>query len=165
MAKKLKRKKPAPSLTIKSVKSKNYTPAYEARLIRNIRKARKSGKKPTRQLARGHKKAEHIERQQKEKAAHGVTSSQIKSIQSFINRFNEHGHKDIPDEETLVDYVRKYGYERFVQYRKVWDAARKKYLSELNDRTWASRGWEYLTHLTGMASVHPTGDEKWLYYH
>lgn len=154
-----------PALTIKSIKARNYSPAYEKRLINAVRKARATGKKPTRQLARGHKKKEHIERKVKEKARFGVTSTELAGIRSFISRFNANGHKDIPDEETLVAFVRKRSYKDFVEYRKVWDAARRKYVQELNSGTWESRGMQYLNHLTGMAEVTPQGDNTWLYYH
>lgn len=156
------KRRPSPPLTIKAVKSRGYTPAYEKRLINAIRKARKQGKKPTRQLARGHKAQEHVVRREREKERYGVTSSQLQTIRQFILRFNKSGYKDIPDEAMLVDFVRENGYERFTQYRKTWDAARKQYVSELADGTWESRGLQYLNHLTGMAKA---PDNQWLYYH
>jgi len=157
-----KKRRPSPPLTIKAVKAKGYSPAYEKRLINAIRKARKQGKKPTRQAARGHKKAEHVERREKEKVRFGLTGEQIRAIRQFVFRFNKSGYKDIPDEVMLVDFARENGYERFVQYRKTWDAARKQYVSELQDGTWESRGLQYLNHLTGMAKA---PDNQWLYYH
>lgn len=155
-----------PRLTIKSIKARGYTPAYEKRLISAVRRARKAGKKPTRQLARGHKPKEHIVRKERELKKHGgITSQQVKAIQSFIARFNANGYKDIPTEEDLVEFVRERGYDAFVGYRKIWDAARRTYVAELADGTWESRGMCYLYDLTGRSKVHPQGNELWLYYH
>lgn len=157
---KKRRLKKSPRLTIKSIKAKNYSPAYEARLIRAVR----SGK-TSRQKARGHKKKEHVIRKERERASAGITSTELAGIRSFISRFNANGHKDIPDEETLVDFVRNRGYKDFIEYRKTWDSARRKYVSELSAGTWESRGMQYLNHLTGMAGITPQGDNMWLYYH
>lgn len=168
-------KKPKkPPLTIKSIKAKGYSPSYEARLIRAVRKARKAGKKPARQAARGHKKQEHIERAQKEKAKRGFTSSQREAIASFLNRFNSPAYKAVPDYDTLVDFVKTNGYPAFVQYRKVWDAVRKKYLAAekagtlIPRRGNGGRLYYILGERDGIESyVTEAGapEAEWLYYH
>lgn len=161
------KKKPSPPLTIKSVKAHGYSPAYEARLIRGIRKARKQGRKPTRQLARGHKKQEHIIRKQKEIERNKISSSQIDAVKSFLRRFNSPLYKNVPDEADLVDFVRENGYARFVEYRKTWDKYRQEYLTarrkhELNAQE--SLGYN-LDSIVVEAGVRPRGDMEWLYYH
>jgi hypothetical protein len=159
-----KRKPVSPLLTIKAVKAKGYSPAYEKRLIRNIRKARKEGKKPSRQLARGHKPKEHIERKEKEKQRlGGLTADQIRIIIHWHQtKFNPHGYREVPTEEELVEWSRENGYARFKLYRATWDAARRVYIREQGEGTYESRGMGYLYRLTGMAKAETY---QWLYYH
>jgi len=164
-----KRKYPK-EITTRGQKAK-YTKALNTELkkgrketyARRVAKGIAGGK--TKQQSRGHKVKEHVERAQKEKAEQGVTTSQLKSIRSFLERFNPAEIKSVPTEEDLVELVQNQEYKTFQQYRKVWDAARRAYVRELNDGTYASRGDGYLFQLTEMAGVTPTGDEKWLYYH
>ena len=161
-------KKPkSPPLTIKSIKAKGYSPSYEQRLIRAVRKARKAGNKPTRQAARGHKKAEHVERKQKELARNKITSSQIEAVKAFLKRFNSPLYKGIPDESDLVDFIRNEGYEKFVQYRQTWDKYRREYLAAKADHSLppsGSLGYN-LESIVAEAGVRPRGDMEWLYYH
>lgn len=160
-------KRKRPLLTIKSIKSKGYTPAYEARLIRAVRKARKSGKRPSRQAARGHKKQEHIIRKQKEIEKNKVSSSQIEAVRSFLRRFNSPLYKGVPDEADLVDFIRESGYERFVEYRKTWDKYRNEYKAAVKRHELppsGSLGYS-LNAITIEAGVRPRGDMEWLYYH
>jgi hypothetical protein len=161
------KKKPSPPLSIKSVKAHGYSPAYEARLIRGIRKARKSGKKPTRQSARGHKKAEHIERKQKELAKNKITGSQIEAVKSFLRRFNNPLYKGVPDEADLVNFIRNEGYPRFVEYRKTWDKYRTEYLGAQRRGELGAKGslGYNMDEIVAQAGVAPRGDDKWLYYH
>lgn len=133
---------------------------FKAEYQKRIAKALAAGK--TKQAGRGHKVKEHIIRKEREVAEAGVSSSQLKSIRSFLARFNPIGFKDIPDEETLVEFVQQEGYPAFQKYRGVWDAARRQYVKEKNAGTYESRGLQYLNHLTGMAEA---PNEKWLYYH
>ena len=157
--KKPSKKTPAP----KKRKAKPSAPRqrdFKAEYQRRIAKALAAGK--TRQAARGHKVKEHIIRREREVAEAGVSASQLRSIRSFLARFNPIGFKDIPDEETLVEFVQQNGYAAFQQYRKIWDAARRQYVREKTDGSYESRGLQYLHHLTGMAL---SPDEKWLYYH
>lgn len=158
------KKRPSPPLTIKAVKSRGYSPAYEKRLIRSIRKARKAGKKPTRQSARGHKPQEHIARREKEKAANrGLTRDQIKTIERWHrDTFNPREYREVPTIDQLVEWSQDNGYEKFKTYRRTWDAARKQYKSELKEGTWESRGMGYLYQLQGTARV---DDYRWMYYH
>ena len=160
-------KKPSPPLTIKSIKSKGYTPAYEARLIRAVRKARKQGKKPVRQAARGHKKQEHVIRKQKEIEKNKVSSSQIEAVRSFLRRFNSPLYKGVPDESDLVDFIRENGYERFVEYRKTWDKYRTEYLRAQRRKELGPSGslGYNLESIVVEAGVRPRGDMEWLYYH
>lgn len=155
------------------------TPAQKAKFTRALKSELKKGRKEsyarrvakgiaagkTRQQARGHKKAEHVERAKREAEEQGVTSAQLKSIRSFLERFNPHSYKDVPTEEDLVELVQDRDYATFQTYRKIWDAARRAYVRERDDGTYESRGFGYLVSLTTMATVRPQGEEPWLYYH
>jgi hypothetical protein len=167
--KKAKSKKPAPKRGTKKPFPKKPSPRkpvaprqrdFRAEYAKRIAKALAAGK--TKQAGRGHKAHEHIERREREVAEAGITGSQLRSIREFLKRFNPIGFKEIPDEETLVEFVQKSGYPAFQQYRKIWDAARRQYVKEKKAGTYESRGLQYLHHLTGMAEA---PDEKWLYYH
>lgn len=163
----MKKRRPSPPLTIKSIKSKGYTPAYEARLIRAVRKARKEGRKPTRQSARGHKPKEHVIRKQREIERNKVSSSQIEAVQSFLRRFNEPAYKGIPDEDDLVEYIRSYGYEAFTEYRKRWDKVRQEYLRAQRKKELLPNGvlGYSLPALYGEAGLRTPAELQWMYYH
>jgi hypothetical protein len=162
--------KPRKRLTIREIKSRNYSPAYEKRLIR----AARSGK--SRQAARGHKKHEHIERKQKENERYGITLDQRRSIVKYYEHFDPELHpwkysssgsiaeaiSLAPKVENFVDFATANGYDRFKEYRKIWDAARRGYKRESANKSYSSRGQEYLSHLAGLAKVE---DVTWLYYH
>lgn len=152
------KRKPRRRLTIREIKAKKYSPAYEKRLIRAARKGK------TRQQARGHKRKEHILRKESEKKRFGgLTSEQIKTIIRWVNeKFNLHGYREVPTPEQLVEWSRENGYDRFKLYRATWDAARRVYLRENKDGTYESRGMGYLYQLTGMAKAETY---EWLYYH
>lgn len=145
-------------LTIKEIRAKKYTPAYEARLIRAARKGK------TRQSARGHKPKEHIIRKEREKIAlGGLTGDQIRIIRKWHSeKFNPHQYREVPQEEELIDWSRANGYPEFKTYRATWDAARRVYLREQKDGTYESRGMGYLYQLTGMTKAETY---EWLYYH
>lgn len=132
---------------------------------RRIARAEAKGK--TRQQARGHKEHEHVERKEREIAEQGVSGSQLKSIRSFLSRFNPQGYKDVPTEEKLVEFVQVRGWQAFGQYRTTWDAYRRRWLkahaaNEL-DHT-GGLGYS-LEEITAQAGVMPEGDTPWLYYH
>lgn len=162
------KRRSSPPLTIKSIKSRGYTPAYEARLIRAVRKARKQGKKPTRQAARGHKVKEHVIRKEREIATRKISSSQIDAVKSFLKRFNAPAYRGVPSEEDLVDYIRQFGYDAFISYRKRWDAVRQEYLKaqrrkELNSRGSLGYSLEQLASEAGLRI--PPAEVQWMYYH
>lgn len=152
------KRKPRPRLTIKQIKAKNYSPAYEKRLIRGARKGL------SRQRARGKKSKEHVIRKEREKIRlGGLTGEQIKIIIRWHKeKFNPHGYREVPQEEELVDWSRTNGYDRFKVYRATWDAARRVYKREQADGTYESRGMGYLYQLTGLAKAETY---EWLYYH
>lgn len=159
-----KKRKPQAPLTIKAVKAKGYSKSYENRIINAIRKARKAGKKPTRQAARGHKPQEHIVRKERERETlGGLTAREIDVITRWhSSTFNPKDYREVPTEEELIEWAQEVGYARFVQYRKVWDAARRTYVGEIKGGTWESRGMGYLYQLQGSARV---DDHRWMYYH
>lgn len=152
------RKKKTSRLTIKEIKAKHYSPAYEARLIRGARKGK------TRQQARGKPRKEHIVRKARELIAHGgLTSDQIKIISRWHKeKFNPNGYREVPDLEELIDWSREKGYDGFKLYRKTWDDTRRQYMKEQADGTYESRGMGYLY---DRQSVAKADDYRWLHYH
>lgn len=142
--------------TLKKELSKGRTAKYAQRVASGIARGK------SKQQARGKPVREHVERAKREVEAKGITDAQLKAIRSFLSRFNPKEYKDIPTEDDLVEFVQGEGYPRFQLYRTVWDAARKAYLRELSEGTYASRGMPYLWHLQGAAKA---PDERWMYYH
>lgn len=156
-------KKPKPRLSkkqreqIAAIRRKGYSAAYEKRLIRGVEQGK------SRQQSRGHVAHEHVIRKEREREANeGITRNEVRSIQNFLSRFDPKKIKGVPNEETLVDFVRENGYDKFVEYRKVWDATRRNYLRELKNGTYASRGIEFLDMLVVQA---PVSDRIWYFYH
>lgn len=152
------KRKPRKRLTIKEIKAKGYSKAYEARLIRGARKGK------TRQQARGKPKAEHKVRKEREKIRlGGLTGEQIKIIIRWVKeKFNPQGYREVPTEEQLVEWARANGYQEFKVYRATWEAARKVYKREQADGTYESRGLGYLYQLQGLTKL---DNYEWLYYH
>jgi len=129
---------------------------YRAEYQRRIAKAMERGK--TRQQARGHKPGEHIIRKEREIKELGLTRAQIKSIRQWGYKY-KNSDRNIDD---VIDRAREQGYESCQQYRKIWNAARRKYLKELEDGTYINGEMPYLLALTTWAEVE---NYKWLYYH
>lgn len=152
------KRKPRKRLTIREIKAKHYSPAYEARLIRGARKGK------TRQQARGKKAKEHVIRKEREKERlGGLTGEQIKIISRWHSeQFNPHGYREVPDLDELIEWSREKGYPDFKVYRATWDAARRVYLREQADGTYESRGMGYLYELTRLGKAETY---EWLYYH
>jgi len=162
--KKPSKKTPAPKKR-KAKPSAPRTRDFKAEYQRRIAKALAAGK--TRQAARGHKPKEHIIRREREVAEAGVSASQLRSIRSFLARFNPIGFKEMPDKETLVEFVQERDYAAFQQYRKIWDTYRREYLKAKAAGTLdhnGSLGYQ-LDFITSQAGVLPQGEDKWLYYH
>lgn len=135
--------------------------AYARRIARAEAKGR------TRQQARGHKEKEHVARKEREIEEQGISGSQLKSIRSFLSRFNPLGYKNVPTEEDLVEFVQSRDWVSFGQYRTTWDAYRRRWLKahaakELDHN--GSLGYS-LEEITAQAGVMPEGDMPWLYYH
>mgnify|MGYP001549487191 CR=1 FL=1 len=170
-------KKPKkPPLTIKSIKARNYTPAYEARLIRAVRKARATGKKPTRQAARGHKPKEHVIRKVKEKLRFGgLTADQIKKISAWYEHlFNMRSYHGVPTEDEVIEYAQKEGYKQWTVYRDVWNKVRVRYLAAKEAGTLVAvhgKGGKTYYILGEESGIEPymrragVDDDQWLYYH
>jgi hypothetical protein len=83
-----------------------------------------------------------------------------------IFEFGERRAFEVKESElTGWDYVeaaQASGWKWFVNYRKIYRAARAAYLAENKNGTYASRGLGYLTDLAARANVE---DVSWLYYH
>jgi|SRR6185503_5956913 len=133
---------------------------YKAEYARRIANALKKGK--TRQQARGHRAQEHITRREREIAEEGITKAQTRIVFNWASHrlFTVKDH-DI-DAMDVVAWAQEAGYDAFKQYRHTWDAARRQYLREVRNKSYASRGMGYLQMLADNAGV---DDLSWLYYH
>lgn len=134
------------------VRTRNYAAEYAKRIERATAKGK------TRQQARGHRPGEAAERREREREEHGISSSEVRSVRAWCERFKNEGR----DTEDVIEKARESGYGWFVNYRTVWNSARRTYLAENKAGTYASRGLGYLEMLAGMAEVE---DIAWLYYH
>jgi hypothetical protein len=141
---------------VRQIKKNGYSKSYQNRLIRAVQ----SGKATTLQEARGHRAGEARERRAKQIEEQGVSSSQIQSIRNFHMRFNS-GRKNF-DVERLIEFAQENGYARFVEYRKVWDATRRKYLAEQRAGNYINGGETYLDYLAELAGV---VESDFMYYH
>lgn len=135
---------------------RDYKAEYERRIARAIEKGK------TRQQARGHRPQEHIIRREREIEAFGLSTSNMRSITTWINRRNAEIHDASLDPEDVIDQAREHGYEWFTSYRDRWNALRRNYKREQRNGTWASRG---LAFLEGIAAEVAVDDISWLYYH
>lgn len=145
---------------IKEIRSRGLSASYEKRLIRGVLQGK------TRQEARGHHAGEARERRERERAENnGISHSEERSIRKWYERFNPNDRKTEPDVEDVIQFARDEGIEKFREYQKVWNAARRTYLRELKNGTYESRGLPYLEMLTDMAGIRSHGDIQWLYYH
>jgi len=129
---------------------------FKAEYARRIARATAAGK--TRQQARGHRPGEARERKAREREEFGLSGSEVRSIRAWCERFQNEGRST----EDVIEEARANGYAWFVNYRNVWNSARRTYLAENRAGTYASRGLGYLELLAGMAAVE---DIAWVYYH
>lgn len=129
---------------------------YKAEYARRIASAKARGK--TRQEARGHRPGEARQRREREREEFGLSSSEIRSITAWCDRYKNEGR----DTDEVVSEAASNGYDWFKNYRDVWNAARRTYLREQAAGTYASRGLGYLEMLASMSEV---SDIAWLYYH
>lgn len=129
---------------------------YAAEYARRIARATAKGK--TRQQARGHREGEARHRREREREEFGLSSGEVAAIRRWGNRFKNEGR----DPEDVIEMAREKGYPWFQNYRDLWNAARRAYLREQKDGSYASKGLGYLEMLAGMAEVE---DIAWLYYH
>lgn len=129
------------------------SPAYR----RRIERALAQGK--TRQQARGHKAQEHVYRREREREENeGLSRAEEASIRAWCDRYRN----ETRETEDVVEEAQQRGYAWFQNYRAVWNSARRAYLRETADGSYASRGLQYLKMLADAASV---DEMSWLYYH
>lgn len=140
-------------------RGKPLSEKYKKRIERGLLKGK------TVQEARGKRAGEARERRQREQERQdnaGLTNAQVQEIFTF----GERRAFEIKESElTGWDYVeaaQRSGWQWFVNYRRIWSAARSTYLAEMRAGRWASRGEGYLTYLTVQAKA---VDVSWLYYH
>jgi len=89
------------------------SPAYRARLERNLAKGK------TRQQARGHKEKEHVERNIKEKAKTGLTSSQKQAIKKFSQKQALRSNKTAAEIQKTITRLVRDEYWKFTAIQKV----------------------------------------------
>lgn len=138
-------------------RKRDYAAEYAKRIARGLAKGR------TRQQSRGHVEKEHVVRAEREREEQGISGQELNSVRNWYSKsFNPRGHDEKPDIDDVIEFARSNGYEAFKQYRDTWNAARRTYIRELKDGTYASRGEPYLNMLNDTAG---TPDVPWLYYH
>lgn len=129
------------------------SPAYR----RRIERAEAQGK--TRQQARGHRAQEHVHRREREKEELGLTREQMRAIHRWCDRYpNERRDSD----DVIAEAIDQGGYDWFVNYRDVWNAARRAYLRSQVEGSYASKGEGYLQMLAELGRV---PELSWMYYH
>ena len=130
---------------------------FKAEYARRIANASAKGK--TRQQARGHVAREHVFRKEREIEREGISSQQLQAVRHWYStQFNPMDIKFQPEDEELIEWVKQNGYEEFQNYRRVWNAERRRYRKEGE----TGEGWSHLVAL-GIAARAP--DERWMYYH
>lgn len=144
---------------IKEKEAKRGAPlsaSYRKRLERGILKGK------TVQQARGHVEREHIVRKEREIEKFGLTKPQLRAVKDWATRrqgiIKDH---DFEVDEVVAITITN-GFDWFLNYRKIWNAARHTYIVENRRGTYASRGMSYLQSLTDDANA---PELSWLYYH
>jgi hypothetical protein len=133
---------------------------FKAEYAKRIARAQAVGK--TRQQARGHHAQEHIERAEKEREQFGITRVEITRVRTWAYRRAISVHYRDFDPEDVVNQAMSEGYEWFIRYRDTWNNARREYLRQQRNGTYASMG---SGHLEFLASIPPVYDLAWMYYH
>lgn len=133
---------------------------FAAEYARRIAKGEREGR--THQASRGHVEHEHVLRRRREREAEGISGQERRSIADWYHRsFNP-----LNDKETslaaIVDFARLGGFTLYQHYRDTWWTARRTYLRERRNGTYASRG---MGHLEWLAEQAGAPDVTWLYYH
>jgi hypothetical protein len=137
-----------------------WTEAYR----RRIERAEARGAK-TVQEARGHRPGEARERRERAEIAEalGITVQDRDRITRWYQkRFNADDQAGKPELEDVFDWVSENGYAAFIQWRKVWEGARRAYQSQIRRKTWESMGPAFLEILQLEAGV---PDTPWVWYH
>lgn len=119
----------------------------------------------TRQQARGKPAREHVIRKEREIEERGISTAQERTISNWYARtYNPGGYPENAraDLEEVLEMARSEGYGAFVQWRTVWDLARRTYLAEQADGSYASRGEVFLNYLAQQSG---RSELSWLYYH
>lgn len=136
-------------------KPRDFKKEYERRIKNATAKGR------TRQQARGHKEAEHIERREREIEERGITGAQEHTIENWYSRtYNPGGSLGRKDLEDVLELAKGEGYDAFKEWRATWEAARRTYQREGSRKD--GTGPAYLLDLTLAAGM---DDISWLYYH
>ena len=103
------------------------SPKYRQR----IERALAAGK--TRQAARGHRPAEHIERAARERAARNERHGLTRREREVVSRWAEARARTVRDHSqddpgrAMVRWAESVGYDKFKRYRAAWEAERRGY--------------------------------------
>lgn len=137
-------------------RGKPLSESYRKRIERGLLKGK------TLQQSRGHKAQEHVERKEREIEQFGLTRSQLRAVKDWSER-RQNLIKDHDFEvQEVIDITIVNGFDWFLNYRKIWNAARHTYIVENRRGTYASRGMTYLEELTRQSEA---PELSWLYYH
>lgn len=137
-------------------RGKPLSESYRKRIERGLLKGKSL------QQSRGHIAKEHIDRKEKEIAKLGLTRSQYRAVKDWSERRQGIVKDHDFEVQEVIDITIANGFDWFLNYRKIWNAARHTYIVENRRGTYASRGMTYLEELTRQSDA---PELSWLYYH
>lgn len=137
-------------------RGKPLSESYRKRIERGLLKGK------TLQQSRGHVEREHVERKRKEIERFGLTKEQLRTVRDWAKRRQGIVKDHDFEVQDVVDITVTNGFPWFLEYRKIWNAARHVYVVENKNGKYTSRGMGYLTDLTERATA---PEVSWLYYH
>lgn len=144
--------------------TKALSPAYAKRL------ARAQAKGLSRQAARGHKKAEHVERAAHEREKYGATKRELETVRRWYeSSYNPAARydKDRPTIDRMIEWVTGHGYEKFKAFRAEWEGQRSQYVRDSKRGRYPQGGYGITAVDTYDDDYYDFGDDgdSWWHYH